>query len=489
MSDSNLKSNFLARRDVLWGAFAAGGTLLASSLKPGMAAEPGVSGKSPYIINLGDYAKGDGSDETAAIQAAFDAIPSANAEHFGAELYIPRPPKFYGFSKTILIQEKWNCVIRCATPSIIERVVDLGHNHYFHWLGGDNEILFRIDACKGLHLLNLSINGYDKHFSNGEGYVGRTSGVTGLMIGPPTQAGFSTDIMIDALTITNVNDGVVLGEYANNGPDVRTITFRQLLVLDFASRGLVMQSGNLASITLINPCLFTVRNDGVYAEACIEGRGGEILALNMNNAGYAKADIHLYAGGIQVIKAWSEVYGPFLKTETMSGDLLKPEVPYFGGISYPIILEGCRHYKGVQDWIDAKFPSVVYDLATPLHLIGCVLYRDVELGDESGATIIDQGTLFIVPTSKFTGPGITRHHRLVSVGTRDPKNARILQPYFEDRRNVPGVEAPTTGIWATGDGVVNIEPDPSVPAKACRGWTCIKGGAPGKWMAYGALVS
>src|ERR1043166_1315222 len=148
-----------------------------------------------------------------------------------------------------------------------------------------------------------------------------------MVFGPTTQAGFATDIMVDSLSMTTFHDGVLLGQFADNGPDVRTIYFNHLAVFDFANRGCVMQSGNLATITLNNPTFYSHRQDGKKALACIEGRGGEMLVLNHNTGGMCDADILLHAGGIQVVKAWSEVFGAFLKTSTVAADL-GADAPY-----------------------------------------------------------------------------------------------------------------------------------------------------------------
>jgi len=488
-----LRSQFFSRRRMLATGLGAvgGGLLAAAGSQPSPLPPPPSASKaksSPFQINLGDYAKGDGSDETDAIQEAINVIPSSRAEHFGAELYIPRPPKFYGISKTILIEEKWNCVIRCATPAVIERIVDIGHDHYFQWLGADGGIMFRVDACKGLHLFNLSLNGRDKSFTRADrSYIGTTQGVTGMVFGPVKAAmGFATDIVVDSLCMTNVHDGLVLGEFANNGPDVRTIYFNHLAIFNFAHRGVVMQSGNLCTITLMNPSIHSARTDGKKALACIEGFSGEMLVLNYNSFGMLEADILMHCTGIHVVKAWSEVFAPFLKTDSVKVDL-SPGAPYYGILNYPIILEGCRHYNGWPSFAKEVSRSVIYDLPVPLHLIGCTFYRGVELGEVSGGCILEQGTLFIDPTAGFTGPGITRHHRIVSMGSRDPKNSRIMQPYWVDRRNTPGIESPKTGLWERGDGIINVEPDPTVPAKACRGWVCIESGEPGQWKPYGAI--
>jgi hypothetical protein len=438
---------------------------------------------------LGDYAKGDGSDETEAIQCAINAIPTAYSEHLGAELFIPRPPRFYGISRTLLIEEKWNCTMRCATPAVMERATDIGHNHYFHWLGGNDAVMFRVNGCKGLHLINLSLNGRDAHF-NRDGYVGTSQGVVGLAFGPlpGRSAGFATDIVVDSLSIANVHDGVLLGQYADNGPDVRAICFYHPVISDFAHCAIVMESGNLAAITLIGPTLSSHRTDGQNATACVEGRGGELLSINHCTSGACDADIYLHTGGVQVVKAWSEVAGAFLRTASVAVDL-QSSAPYGGAISYPVLLEGCRHYSGAAQFSKSVVDSIVYDLPVSLNLVACTLFRGVHLGETSGACILDHGTVFIDGRAGFYGPGVTRHHRLVSVGARATGAARILEPYVVDRRSVPGTEPPKTGVWQRGDGVVNLEPDPSIPAKACRGWTCVAGGEPGTWFAYGALVT
>ena len=165
------------------------------------------------IVNLGDYAKGDGTDETDAIQRAFDAFNVKQPEHTGYEfrghkgvLFIPAPPKFYGISHAITIMEKANLVIRCETPA----ATWLG-NAYFRWLGGDEGEMFFFNFCWGLRVENLSLSGNGKK-------------VTGLQIcdfgrpyplSPNPQAhnhpGAFKFSVFDHLSIQDVGTGVKLG--------------------------------------------------------------------------------------------------------------------------------------------------------------------------------------------------------------------------------------------------------------------------------------
>ena len=70
-------------------------TVLAGSETP---AAPDADRRGAVVINLGDYAKGNGTDETEAIQRAVDALPPADARerdapmlHRGGVMIIPRP--------------------------------------------------------------------------------------------------------------------------------------------------------------------------------------------------------------------------------------------------------------------------------------------------------------------------------------------------------------------------------------------------------------
>jgi hypothetical protein len=108
--------------------------------------------------------------------------------------------------------------------------------------------------------------------------------------------------------------------------------------------------------------------------------------------------------------------------------------------------------------------------------------------EESQATIIDQGTVFIDKDSiGFTGPDVTRYGRVIHLGTRHPQNGRILEPYVVDRRNTPGSQPPTAGVWKKGNRILNVDPDPAVAAKSWAGWICIKDGEPGTWAPFGAM--
>jgi hypothetical protein len=459
---------------------------------------------SPTIINLGDYAKGDGTDETLAIQRAFDAIPPVNpnlqgycVDHPGAILYIPRPKNFYGISSTITIAERWNTSIICETVGYGTRVP--ATNIYFRWIGPDNSVMFNFNQCKGMRVENLSLCGMDQavwnRYISGGGTPPTqrlTNGVTGIVLGPISSAvGFTNNITFDRLTIKDVNTCIKLGDYANNGPDVTNFSFRNAWFGEFSQYGVYACSGNLANTTFET---VTVRG-GPGAKAGFMIMAGEVLILNLDghcvDVDSDSALIMIDTGGLHVTKAWSEWGGPFLKAINPQN----PETEYqpSGAHNYPIVLESVRHYNGFWSTDSANNPvpvSIAYDRPAPLHLIGCHLWGEVSLGSISQSTIIDHGTIFLnKDCAGFTGEGVTKYRRLVSIGTRNAQNARILDPYVIDRRNVPGIGSPSSGYWNRGDGIVNIEPDPAVPAKAWRGWICIQSGEPGQWAPYGALGS
>jgi len=466
-----------------------------------LAAASGSWAASEYYVNLGDFAKGDGSDETEAIQKAIDTLQPQNysehvsSNHPGGVLFIPRPPKFYGISKTIRVVEKWNCVIQCETPVIGTR--DMPKNFYFRWIGPDNGTMFQFRSCKGIRVENLSMTGLD-HTDLDVGVekykmtpIGRhTTGVTGVLIGPETiPSGFLTEAVFDQLYINSVDIGIKLGDCPNNGPDVRTMEFRDSAIFSFAKYGVVAASGNLANTTFTN--LETWGADGATNSFCMNG--GEVLVLNWTSyCGKPKgADISIGAGGIQIVKAWSEWGGPFLET----GVNYPEQTEVTGGsVNYPTIIEGVRHYNGI--WQGTKTStgknpvplSVLYNRPVPLHLIGCSLWGGVQLGAESMSTIIDQGTVFIDKNAVgFTGEGITKYGRVLHIGTRNATNGRMLEPYIVDRRNTPGSKPPATGVWQKGDRIVNIDPDLNIPAKAWAGWICVTAGEPGKWAPYGQI--
>ena len=468
-------------------------------------------------INLGDYATGDGTDETEAIQKAFDALPTfghAETDRYdgpGGIMIIPRPEKYYAISDTIKVIEKWNTVIRCETPSYISR--SRNENAYFRWIGPDNGIMFQFNSSGSIRVENLSLNAMDEGFFKGyavyrettrhDGWKpgGRlTRGVTGLLIGPKSAArGFQVGMVFDQLSLNYCAVGLRLGMYANNGPDVRELTFRGLHVYYFSDCGIIAASGNLANVTFS-----TLATLGYRANHAIKIDGGELLVLNWNGNNLkgltpelssplpeGNSEVRINAGGIQVIKAWSEWHGPFLTTGTGY-----PEwTPGTGGsMNYAIILEGVRHYDGSWwGWKTTGDPnpvpvSIVHDRPVPLNLTGCAFWGEIQLGTNSQSIILDRGTLFSdMDCAGFTGEGVTRYGRVIHVGTRDPKNARILQPYVVDRRHTPGTHPPTAGYWQKGDGIINTDPDPTVAAKAFRGWVCIEAGEPGAWLPYGAL--
>ena len=483
--------------------------LLAGAATLGPAAAAAAETERPHIINLGDYAKGDGSDETDAIQKAFDALPPTNykehvtADHPGGVLIIPRPKKFYGISKTIKVVEKWNTAIKCENPTWGTRSIP--GNAYFRWIGPDDGLMFLFRSCKGMRVENLSLSGMDgKSMADwvrrrGKPATRLTRGVTGIVIGPrKAKAGFQTTMIFDHLVVRNVSTGIYLAKYPNNGPDVRELSFRMAQVRGFSDCGIVAASGNLANVTF--ETLTTSGTAG--ARHAILVNGGEMLVLNWNggsarNPAAGNSEVRINAGGIQIVKAWSEWWGPFLTTGSRG-----PEtgVVTSGSVNYPIILEGVRHYDGGfmtrtyrGEKKDRRNPvplSIIYDQAVPLHLIGCSLWGGVRLDAGSQATIIDQATVFIDKNAVgFVGEGVSRFGRVVHVGTRDPANKRIVRPYVVDRRSTPGTAAPAKGVWSKGDRILNVDPNPDVPAKAVAGWICIESGEPGRWLPFGRLIT
>ena len=459
----------------------------------------------PYVIDLSDYAKGDGTDETAAIQRAFDALPPVDwkehvtADHPGAVLFIPRPQRFYGISATIKVVEKWNTTIRCETLAWGTR--QPVEPMYFRWLGPDDGLMFEFRSCKGMRLENLSMSGLDgstlaptieKYGWKVPEGCRLTKGVTGVWFGPHEGAGFQTSMIIDQLTIRNVAVGVLLGDNKNVS-DVRELSFRQAQIGPFSHVGVIARSGNLADVTF--ETVATAGGPGAYAAFQIDG--GELLILNWNGGGRGTdpegGEVVVNAGGIQIVKAWSEWDGPFLRTRSPAPPEWTPGT--YGSVNFPAILSGVRHYDGswMHRKVNLKEPnpvplSVIYDRPVPLHLIGCSFWGGVSLGAVSQATIVDQGTVFVDRDAVgFTGEGVTRYGRVVHVGTRHPKNGRILEPYVVDRRHTPGTAPPPTGVWQKGDAIINVDPDPPEPAKAWRGWVCVEDGEPGRWAPFGAL--
>jgi hypothetical protein len=477
----------------------------AAALGLSAAGSAAQSAPSPFVVNLGDYARGDGSDETEAIQRAFDALPPrewsehVTADHPGGVLLIPRPPACYAISRTIHVVERWNTLIRCESPVWGSRGMPV--NAYFRWIGPDDGTMFEFRSCKGMVIENLSLTGLDEQCLTGPmatynlAPIGRlTRGVTGIRLGPETQQGFQTSMIFDQLRISDVSVAVRLGLFPNNGPDVRELSFRLAVLGPFSDRGVIAASGNLANVTFETVSTYA----GKGATAAFELNGGELLLLNWNGASAKDiapdgAEVVVNAGGIHIVKAWSEWRGPFLRTKSPAEPEWTPGT--YGSVNYPMILEGVRHYEG--SWMHEKVNlqqenpvplSIVYDRPVPLHLLGCSLWGGVSLGAVSQATIIDQGTVFVDRDAVgFTGEGVTRYGRVVHIGTPDPRNGRVLLPYVVDRRSTPGSGPPTDGVWQRGDGIVNLEPDPAVFAKAWRGWVCIQGGEPGEWAPYGPL--
>lgn len=450
-------------------------------------------------INLGDYAKGDGTDETDAIQRAIDAfnVPRPNAtnqyefrEQPGV-LFIPAPKKFYGISRTINVMEKANLVIRCETPK--DPFVD-GHPAYFQWLGQDGGEMFFFNFCWGLRVENLSLSGNGKK-------------VTGVQICdfsrpyPGQHPGTFKSSIFDHLTISRVGTGVKLG-MDGSGADLAFNSFRDVHIIDFSEYGFVSATGNGADNTVYNLNVMPARD----AKNGVRITSGQLVVMNSCLGGgptkTTGAAVSVLCGGVHIIGCWSEWLGPFLHGDPAPA--YPADLRTDSSTRYPVILEGVTHYPGAetQFWRTegATNPvpvSIDWGQSKPLTLINCSFFGKVRMSEQAQTVIIDLGTVFSctdavkggipgVPAG-FEGPGIEKYGRIIKLGTTSPENRNVLEPYVVDRRNTPGIKPPETGVWNKGDRILNIDPDPEAPAKSWAGWICIKDGEPGGWRPFGAL--
>ena len=503
---------------------------IAKALDSMVGAKSGPGGQSrsssEFFINLGDYAKGDGSDETEAIQRAIDAIPSTNdpknkntGSKKGGTLYVPRPKEFYGISKTLEFAEKWNITIECESPVLGSRTAPTPM--YFKWIGekGD-QAMISLNTVLGARIINLSLDGRlaeadEKFYKNIPDAKDknldvafekpRAKGLIGVLIGPSKDMepkmgsfpGIAKNILIQNLRIRGCDTGLWVGGYQKQS-DTAHIRVTDAYISNCNSHGVVVNS-TMAVVQFDN---LLVQDSGISNVKLYGGDVGfsQYCGLSsysdLDQAKKMVADIELTGGGIRVVGAWSETYAPFIKAAY--GFHMYP------GMSRVII--GAAHGCGLGGDV-----SIDYDLPGTLNLIGCGFRGDVVSGKHAG-TIVAISTIFGNPIAGFRGEGITKNKRLVRIGTdalesSDPARVnpggvtprttpRVAMkgtdphwndPYIIDRRNWPGTQPPVEGIWQKGDGVVNIDPDPNVPSKAWRGWICIKEGEPGAWKPYGAI--
>jgi len=479
-----------------------------------------IQAGSPFFINLADYAKGDGSDETEAIQRAIDAIPSyynwpESDPKKGGILYVPRPKKFYGISRTLDFTEKWNITVVCESPAWGARIGPTPM--YFKWIGKEgNQPMFSFNTVIGAQIINLSLDGRrleadkkrykiigeakSKALDPAYGKP-RATGLVGVYIGPTKEQeialgsypGIAKNIFIQNLRIRGCDVGIWIGGYQKQS-DTAHIRITNAHIDNCGSHGVVVNS-TMAVVGFENT---VVQDSGISNVKLYGGDVGFNQYCGLGSSKDMVADIELTGGGLRVVGAWSETYAPFVKAD-------------YNWHMYPTmprVLIGVTH--GSPEGGNA---SIDYNFPTPLSLINCSFNGDVIAGAKSGP-IYAIGVTFGNPIAGFGGEGITKYGRLVRIGTPalaspmdsaeraivwrvPPRTAPRLaekgtspswnDPYIMDRRNWPGTGPPGDGVWAKGDRVINTDPDPDVPAKAWAGWICIKAGEPGEWRPYGAI--
>lgn len=150
---------------------AGGGVALVGSLVgAGAAAEPGAAALTPVkndflvydgvtysplsmgIYNVKNYgAKGDGTDDTDAFEAAIDAASSED----GATLYIPTAANYYSIRRTLVIEPPG------ATGQMKLNVRSLGRFAKIQWEGGNDSSVFKIYGLKDSTIegVNVSVHG------------------------------------------------------------------------------------------------------------------------------------------------------------------------------------------------------------------------------------------------------------------------------------------------------------------------------------------
>jgi hypothetical protein len=489
-----------------------------SAASAGTQSSAGEANSDVFRVNLGDYAQGDGSDETEAIQRAIDAIPSRydwpNSDpKQGGLLYVPRPRAYYGISKTLDFTEKWNITIECESPAIAARLAPTPA--YFKWIGAaGDQPMFSFNTLICARVINLSLDGRSAETVDALYAIGgldrakeqdpafgkpQATGLVGIYIGPTKEQeaalgdypGIAKNIFIQNLRIQGCEVGIWVGGYQHQS-DTSHIRIADASIGDCASYGIVVNS-TMAVVQFDN----TLVSDSGLSN--VKLYGGDVGFSQYCGLGSSKdmvADIELTGGGLRIFGAWSETYAPFIKAA-------------YGPHMYPTMprtLIGAMHGSPYGGNV-----SLDYDFPTTLSLIGCAFRGDVVAGPKSGP-IIAMGVTFGHPEAGFRGEGITKYGRLVRIGTAalessDPSRALVWgltprteprvapegtspswnDPYILDRRNWPGTAPPTEGVWQKGDGVINTDPDPNVPARAWRGWICIEAGEPGVWRPYGAI--
>lgn len=354
-----------------------------------------VLARSVYpVVNVqAEGALGDGvHDDTAAINAAIQKITHQTYAKRSALLFFPAPATFYRISGTIDLTEIWDVKVLAASRYAHQRqaVPDVDTDYaLFHWFGAPGGVMMLLDYSFGVTLENLSFNGRN------------VAGVGLALSRTNTQASSVKYVRVVGCDAKYCDVGVRVGDYAANGPDDVPISLEDCHLINNASNGLKVASGN-AHVHARN--LFCVNNGtaptGTRGANVWLVAGELFLDAYASDGGPRDADVWADSGGLRVFGAWSDVAaGPFVSAAAMTS---------------ACVLAGVKHFDAAMTPANTPY-SVVWGGPIPLVLMGCHLYNSVQVNSGNATHVVDLGTRFVAAGATFLGDIVTSLNGYVGI--------------------------------------------------------------------------
>jgi len=395
--------------------------------------------------NVKDFgAVGDGStDDTAAIQAALDAMKGADGTGAGASishLYFPHVDGgFYKITDTLVVDGTSGGIIQ-GSGGFTQREYE---NAQLRWYGSSSKPMIQVrgettsvsNPNYSITIRDLTLHGYQSTRIDAGDAIPATVALAGIYIGNldgVTGATLQRQLLIENVAVHNCRFGFYSGAPDGQNTDHASITMASIIAIKNFQHGVHTGTGNCI-VYLDNSHLtlngfaatsFAADNYSVQRGSNLYVSSGSTYVTNITTAGddtYTpySADLYQASGQLSVINAWSDTEGYFLYQGSAS---VNDGGRHVGQIT------GVRHYNGSTSFKTNTTTSMVITVPGTV-VSSCMVYGNIEVQSGLSGRPIFMGINFGDGPggggSGFVGTGIDTQRSLINIGNAG-NSAQIL---------------------------------------------------------------